>query len=119
MSTTIIDLQNILTTQPDPQIIALTETKHLHIKSIWRQALRNYKLVHNSSLYYKHNKRCSWGTILAKHKTVYSTIKPLHIPPAYQLYLAIAFLTPKAGPEILANAAYLPQKQTKLEDQTY
>ncbi len=58
MHTTIIDLQNILTTQPDPHIIALTETKHRHIKSIWRQTLRNYKLVHNPSFYNKHAKRC-------------------------------------------------------------
>jgi len=119
MYTTIIDLQNIITTQPDPHIIALTETKHRYIKFIWRQTLRNYKLVHNPSLYNKHTKRCSGGAILAIHKNAYSTIKPLHIPPTYQPYLAIALLTPKAGSEILAIAAYLPQHQTKLENQTY
>ena len=59
------------------------------------------------------------GTILAIHKTAYPTIKPLHIPPAYQPYLAIALFTPKAGSEILAVAAYLPQHQSKLETQTY
>jgi len=104
MHTTIIDLQNVLTNQPDPHIIALTETKHHHIKSIWRQTLRNYKLVYNPSLCDKHTKRCSGGTILAIHKNAYSTIKPLHIPP-YQPYLAIALLTPKAGSDILAIAA--------------
>jgi hypothetical protein len=41
MHTTIVDLQNILTTHPDPHIIALTETKHRNIKSIWRQTLKN------------------------------------------------------------------------------
>jgi hypothetical protein len=68
MHTKILDLQNILSKYPDPNIIALTETKHCHIKSIWRQALRNYKLVYNPSLYNKHTKSCSGGTILAIHK---------------------------------------------------
>jgi hypothetical protein len=119
MHITIVDLQNILTNQPNLHIIALTETKHRHIKSSWRQALRNYKLVYNSSLYDKHTKRCSSGTILAIHKNAYSIIKTLHIPPTYQPYLAIAPLTPKAGSEILAIAAYLPQHHTSLEDETY
>jgi hypothetical protein len=115
MHTTILDLQNILTDHPDPHIIALTETKHRHLKSIWRQALRNYKLVYKPSLYNKHTKRCSGGTILAIQKNAYSTTKPLLIPPSYQPYLAIALLTPKAGSEILAIAAYPPQHQTQLE----
>jgi len=119
MHTTIKDLHKILTTQPDPHIIALTETKHRHIKSIWRQTLRNYKLVFDPSHYNKHTKRCSGGTILAIQKNAYSTIKPLYIPPPYQPYLAIALLTPKAGSEILAIVAYLPQHQTKIENQTY
>jgi len=44
------DLHNILTNQTDPYVIALTETKHRHIKSIWRQTLRTYKLVYSPSL---------------------------------------------------------------------
>ena len=47
----------ILTYHPDPHIIALTETKYRNVKSIWRQTLRNYKLVYNPSLYNKHTKR--------------------------------------------------------------
>jgi hypothetical protein len=81
MHTTIIDLQNILTTHPDPHIMALTETKHRNIKSIWRQTLKNYKLIYNPSLYNKLTKRCSGGTILAIHKNAYPTIQPIHIPP--------------------------------------
>jgi len=53
MHTTIIDLQNILDNQTDPHIIALTETKHRQIKSIWCHTLKNYKLVYNPSLYKK------------------------------------------------------------------
>ncbi len=83
MHTTILDLQNILTIYTDTHIIAQTETKHRHIKSIWRQPLRNYKLVYNPSLYDKHTKRCYGGTILATHKDAYPTINPLHVPPLY------------------------------------
>ena len=119
MHTTILDLQNMLTDHPDPHIIALTETKYRHIKYIWRRTLRNYKLVHNPSLYTGHTKRCLSGTILAIHKAAYSTIKPLRIPPPYQPYLAIALPTPKAGSEILVIEAYLPQHQTKQEHHTY
>jgi len=39
MHTTIIDLQALLHTQTKPTIIALTETKHKHNKSIWRHIL--------------------------------------------------------------------------------
>jgi len=53
MHTTIIDLQNILSNQTDPHIIAVTETNHRHIKFIWRQTLKNYKLVYSPSLYNK------------------------------------------------------------------
>jgi len=46
-------------------------------------------------------------------------IKPLHVPPPYQPYLAIDLFKPRTGSEILAFAAYLPQHQTKIEIQTY
>jgi hypothetical protein len=118
MHTTILYLQKLLAAHSDTHIIALTETKHRHIKSIWRQTLRNFKLIYNQSLYNTHTKRCSGGTIVAIHKKAYSTIKPLHIPPPYQPYLAIALLTPKAGSEILAITAYLPKHQSKIETQT-
>jgi hypothetical protein len=108
MHTTILDLQNLLTAHSDPHIIALIEPRHRHIKSIWRQPLTNYKYIYNPSLYNKHTKRYSGGTILAIHNNAYSTIKPLHIPPPYQPYLAIALRTLKAGSEIMAIAAYLP-----------
>jgi hypothetical protein len=119
MHTTILDLQKLLITHSDPHILALTETKHRHIKTIWRQALRNYRLIYNPSLYNKSTKRCSGGTILAIHKNACQTIQPLHIPPQYQPYLAIALLTPKTGSEILAIAAYLPQHLTKIDTQIY
>ena len=50
-------------------------TKHRHIKFIWRQILKNYKLVYNPSLYNNLG-----DTILALHKNAYHIIKPLHVP---------------------------------------
>jgi endonuclease/exonuclease/phosphatase (EEP) superfamily protein YafD len=119
MHTTILDLKKILDTHPEPHIIALTETKHRHIKSIWRHTLKNYKLVYNPSHCDKQTQRCSGGTILAIHKNAYPTIKPIHVQSQYQPYLAIALLTPKTGSDILAIAAYLPQHQTRKDTQTY
>ena len=46
MHNTILDLNNIMNTKKKPTIIHLTETKHSHIKSIWRVALKDYKLIH-------------------------------------------------------------------------
>jgi hypothetical protein len=46
MHDTILDLQHIMNTPTTPSIIHLTETKHSHIKSIWREALKDYKLIH-------------------------------------------------------------------------
>ncbi len=119
MHTTILDLQKILDTNPNPHIIALSETKHRRIKSIWRHTLKNYKLIYNTSHYDKQTQRCSGGTILAIHKNTYPTIKPIHIPSQCQPYLAIALLTPKTGSDILAIAAYLQQHQTRKDTQTY
>jgi len=119
MHTTILDLQKLLTNHPEPHIIAPTETKHRHIKSIWRQTLSNYKLVYNPSLYNKHTKRCFGGTILAVHKSAYTTIKPIQVPPPYHPYLAIALLTPKVGSEIRVISNYLPQHQSTPDTHTY
>ena len=68
MHTTILYLQSLINTQPKPNLIALTETKHRHIKSIRRHTLRNYKLVYNPSHYDKKTKRALAGTILAIDK---------------------------------------------------
>jgi hypothetical protein len=46
MHNTILDLQKIISTQKKPTIIHLTETKHSHIKSIGREVLKDYKLIH-------------------------------------------------------------------------
>ena len=119
MHTTLLDLQNILHKQATPQILALTETKHRHIKSIWRHTLRNYKLIYNPSLYNKSTKRASGGTILAIHTSTYKTIEPIRVPTPYQPYLSIAKLTPKLGNPIIAISAYLPQTNTHQGKQSY
>jgi endonuclease/exonuclease/phosphatase family metal-dependent hydrolase len=119
MHTTILDIQQLLTTHPEPHILAMTETKHRHIKSIWRQTLKNYKLIYNPSLHNKLTKRCSGGAILAIHKNAYTSIKPIPVPKQYQPYLAIAHLTPTTGSAIMAIAAYLPQHHNTTDSQTY
>jgi exonuclease III len=112
MHTTILDLQSLLNTQPKTNIIALTETKHMQIKSIWRHTIRNYKLVYNPSHYDKKTKRASAGTILAIDKNTYTSLEPIKIPPTLQPYLAAALLTPKPGSQILVISVYMPQTQT-------
>jgi len=119
MHTTLLDLQDILNKQTPPQILALTETKHRHIKSIWRHTLRNYKLIYNPSLYNKSTKRASGGSILAIHSPNYKNIEPIRVPPPYQPYLAIAKLTPKNGTPLIAISAYLPQLNTPEGKQSY
>jgi len=119
MHTTILDLQNILATQPSPHIIARTETKHCHIKSIWRHTLKGYKLVHNPSLYNKHTKRCTGGTILAINTNRYPKIEPYQTPLHHQHHIAMAILTPKAGSKIIAVSLYMPQRNTTQGNLTY
>jgi hypothetical protein len=118
--TSILDLQNLLNTHPKPQIIALTETKHRHIKSIWRHTLKSYKLIYNPSLYNKKTKCASGGAILAIRSDAYTTIEPIHVPTPYQPHLAIALLQPGVGTPLITMSSYLPQPTTaqgKLEYQ--
>jgi hypothetical protein len=119
MHTTILDLQDLLNNKPKPQLIALTETKHRHIKSIWRHTLREYKLIYNPSLYNRSTKRASGGAILAVHSKAYTSIEPIRVPNPYQPYIAIAKLTPKQGTTLIAISAYLPQSKTPQNKQTY
>jgi hypothetical protein len=119
MHTTILDLQNLLATQTPPHIIALAETKHRHIKSIWRHTLKGCKLVHNPSLYNKHTKRCTGGTILAINTTTYSSIEPYKTPSHLQYHIAMALLTPKVGSKIIAISLYMPQHNTAPGNKTY
>ncbi len=92
--TTILDLQDLRNDHPKPHIIALTETKHRDIKSIWRHTLRIYKLVFNPSLHNKTTKRTSGGAILAVRSDAYTSIEPIQVPISYQPYLAIDKLKP-------------------------
>jgi hypothetical protein len=119
MHTTILNLQSHLNTQTKPNIIALIETKHRRIKSIWRHTLRNYKLASNPSHYKKKSKRASAGTILAIDKNTYTSIEPIQIPPTLQPYLAAALLQSKTGSQLLAISIYIPQTQTPQGQHTY
>ena len=108
MHTSILDLQDILNTHTKPQNISLTETKHRHIKSIWRHTLKNYKLVYNPSLYNKKTKRASGGAILSIRSDAYNTIETVAVPTPYKPYIAIALFQPGVGTKIFTIAAYLP-----------
>ncbi len=119
MHTTILDLQTLLHAQSKPTIITLTETKHRHIKSIWRHALKHYKLVYNPSLYSKQTKRTSAGTILAIHKDAYTNITPMQTPIPLQPYLSLALLQPTNGSKTIAASTYMPQYITPQGQQIY
>jgi len=110
--TKIIDLQSLLNTHKKPNIVALAETEHKNIKSIWRHTLKNYKLVYKPSLYNKKTKLTSAGTSVAIDKNTYTGIGPIHVQTTIQPYLAIALLQPKSGFQILATSIYMPQLHT-------
>ena len=48
MHATILDLQRIVNIQNKPILIQITKTRHIHIKPIWRETLKDYKLIPTS-----------------------------------------------------------------------
>ena len=71
MHNTIQDLQHIMNTQKQPTIIHLTKTKHNHIILIWREALKDYKLVSTYPTLDPTTNRKSSGIILAARQDTY------------------------------------------------
>jgi hypothetical protein len=74
---TILDLRHIFNSKHKPRIINLTETKHSHIKSIWRDTLKEYKLIHTHPKLDPNTLRRSAGTILATRRDVYKEATPI------------------------------------------
>ena len=66
----------------------------MHIKSIWRHTLSNYKLVYNPSHYDKETNCTSAGTMLVIDKNIYTNMEPMKIPPTLQPYFAATLFTP-------------------------
>ena len=71
MHTTVLDLHNLLNTQTKSTIIHLTETKHNRIKTIWRQTLKDYKLLHTCPRLDPTTNRRSGGNILVARRDTY------------------------------------------------
>jgi len=77
MHNTIMDLHHILNSKLKPTIIHLTETKHSHIKSIWRESLKHYNLTHTPPKLDPDTLRRSAGTILVTRRDVYKEATPI------------------------------------------
>ncbi len=112
MHNTILDLQLIMNTQKKPTIIHLMETKHIHIKSIWREVLKDYKLIHTYSTLDPTTHRISGGAILAARRGTYKEITAIPTPSHIGDYIFAATLTPYDGSPIIAISAYMPQLHT-------
>ena len=102
MHNTILDLQHIMNTQKKPTIIHLTETKHNHIKSIWREVLKDYKLVHTYPTLDPTTNRRSGGTILAARRDTYKEVTAIPTPSHLGDYVSAATLTPYDGSPVIA-----------------
>jgi len=119
MHNTILDLQHIMNTQKKPSIIHLTETKHSHIKSIWREELKYYKLVHTRPTLEPNTNIRSGGTILAVRRDTYKEVTAIPTPSHIGDYISAATLTPYDGSPIIAISAYMPQLHTEAKDTIY
>jgi len=100
-------------------MIHLTETKHSHIKSMWREALKDYKLIRTYQTLDLTTNRRSVGSILAARRDTTKEATAIHPPPHIGDYISAATLIPHDGSPIIAILAYMPQFHTKAQDITY
>ena len=109
MHNTILYLQHIMmNTQKNPTIINLTETKHSHIKSIWREVLKDYKLVHAHPTLDPITNRRSGRTILAARRDTYKEVTVISTPSHIGDYISAATLTPYDSSPIITILVYMP-----------
>ena len=118
MSSSIGDLTPMML-RYQPDIVALTETKHKGVKPVWRQALQGYKLIHKPPDTHDSTNRKRGGTILAIRQSAFKGIEALDPPPPLHNYIAAALLTPHAGKPILAVSAYMPQLRQASDKESY
>jgi len=102
-----------------PTIIHLTETKHSHIKSIWREVLKDFKLIHTHPTFDPTTKRRSGGAILATIRDTYKEVTVILTPQHIGDYVSAATLTPYDGSPIIAILAYMSQLHTKAKNNKY
>ena len=107
-----------MNTQQKPTIIHLTETKHIHINSIWRELLKDYELIHTYPTLDPTTNRRLGGTILAARRGTYKEVTVIPTPPHTGDYISAATLTPHDGSPIIAISAYMPQRHTKATTQS-
>jgi hypothetical protein len=119
MHNTTLDLQHITNTPKKPTIIHLMETKHSHIRSIWREVLKDCKLIHTYPTLDPTTNRRSGGTILAARRDTYKKVTAIPTPLHIGDYISAATLTPYDGSPIIAISAYMPQLHTKAKDTIY
>ena len=108
-----------MSTHKKPTMIHLTETKHIHMKSIWREVLKDYKLIHTHSPLEPTTNRRSGGTILGARRDIYKEVTVIPTQSHIGDYVSAATLTPHDGSTIIAISAYMPQLHTKAKDKIY
>ncbi len=119
MHNTILDLRQILASKTKPTILHLNETRHSHIKSLWREALQDYKLIHTSPKLYPATDRRSAGTMLVICKDICKDAASIPTPTHLSDYIKAATNTPHDGFPIVAIAAYVSQIHTNALELTY
>ncbi len=93
--------------------------KHSHIKPIWREVLKEYKLIQTHPTLDPTTNRRSEGTILAARRDTYKEITAIPTPPHIGDYVSAATITPHDGSPVIVVSAYMPQLHTKEKDTTY
>jgi hypothetical protein len=119
MHSTVLDLHHILASKNKMTILYLTETKHSHIKSTWREALRDYKLINTSTKLEPTTNRISFGIILSIRKDIYKDATPIPTPIHLTNYIKEVTITPHDGSPIITISAYMPQIHTTAQEQMY
>jgi hypothetical protein len=69
-----------MNTQKKSIILHLTETKHSHIKSIWREVLKGYKLIHTHPTLDPTTNKISGGITLAARRDTYKEVTAIPTP---------------------------------------
>jgi len=119
MYNTILDLQHIMNTQQRPKIIHLTEIKHSHTKSIWREVLKDYTIIHTHPTLDPTTNITSGGTILVARRDTHKEVTAIPTPSHIGHYISAVTLNPHDGFTIIAISAYMPQLYTKTKDTIY
>ena len=109
MHSTIVDVIQILNGTRIPDVFALTETKHSHVNSIWRETLQHYKIHHNVPELHTETNRRSAGTILAVNRRKFKQSRMVEVPAPLRNHITAAIVEPHAGTSMLIISLYMPQ----------